>query len=68
MLIFKKIIYKNLLAVGSSAIEVDLKKNGLTLITGQNGCGKCLDPSTKIDIEIKDCSIEKIFLEFMKNR
>ena len=68
MIQFKSIEYKNFLSVGNAPIRLSLDTHPLTLITGKNGAGKCLDKTTKIDIHISDKEVEKIFLEFMKNR
>lgn len=40
MIKFKKIFYKNILAVGNHGIEIDLIKTQTTLISGFNGGGK----------------------------
>lgn len=39
-IIFKKVRYKNFLAVGDRFIEVDLTRSKTTLVTGHNGAGK----------------------------
>lgn len=65
---FKKVTYKNFLAVGNDPMEIILDCNDMTLFCGINGGGKCLDPSTKIDVLIDDSVAEILFNEFMKNR
>jgi DNA repair exonuclease SbcCD ATPase subunit len=40
MIIFKRVSYKNLKAVGNSPVVIDLNKANTTLITGSNGAGK----------------------------
>jgi hypothetical protein len=65
---FKQVSYKNFLSSGNIPIVIPLDTHGMTLIMGKNGSGKCLDPSTEIDVRIDDPEIEKIFEEFMKNR
>lgn len=40
MIKFTKIRWKNFLSTGNAFTEVDLRRHGLTLITGENGAGK----------------------------
>ena len=40
MILFKKIRWKNLLSTGNSFTEIDLNREGSTLIIGENGAGK----------------------------
>jgi len=54
LIIFERVIYKNFLSTGNTPIEIHLNKSPTTCITGKNGCGKCLDGSTVIDIDISD--------------
>ena len=37
------------------------------MISGKNGKGKCLDPSTEIDIEFENSQVEKDFIKFIKS-
>jgi hypothetical protein len=68
MITFHYIKFKNLLSYGNTWTKIELDKNQTTLFLGKNGSGKCLDPTTGIDIEIEDEEIRKIFEEFVKNR
>jgi len=65
---FESITLKNFFSYGAKPTLVDLKKHPLTLITGKNGGGKCLDKNTKLNIIIDNPEIEKIFLDFLKNK
>ena len=40
MIVFNKIRWKNLLSTGNIFTELDLNKNGTTLVIGENGAGK----------------------------
>ena len=61
---FKKIEISNFMAFSDEVFEFD-KHNGLNLVCGKNndilgaknGSGKCLDPKTKISIQIDDDNI-----------
>lgn len=72
---FKSVEGKNFLSFGEKASKIDLK-NGVNSIVGtnydkedsKNGAGKCLDKSTKIEIEIVDLMVQEKFLQFLKSR
>lgn len=68
MIIFKKIRYKNFLSTGNHFSEFDFSTHASTLITGSNGSGKCLHPSTEIDIMFESDELKKQFENFLKNR
>ena len=40
MIVFKKLTYKNFLAVGNNPISIDLTRHKKTLVVGHNGAGK----------------------------
>lgn len=65
MLIFKKILWRNLLSTGSSPNSFELNSHSSTLIAGKNGCGKCLHPTTLIDIEFEDEETRQKFIKFL---
>lgn len=67
-LIFKSIKWKNFLSTGNDFTEINLNSYKSTLIVGENGCGKCLHPSTQISVQAKTEEIDEIFKNFMKNR
>jgi hypothetical protein len=65
MVIFETIRFKNFLSYGNNFTEIELNKDRTTLSTGINGQGKCVHPSTKIDIIFDDPEAEKLFKEFL---
>jgi hypothetical protein len=65
MVIFEKIRFKNFLSYGNTFTEIPLNVERTTLSTGVNGQGKCVHPSTKIDIIFDDPATEKLFKEFL---
>jgi hypothetical protein len=74
MTIFEKIRYKNILSIGNTAVEVNLKEFSTNVILGKNngvgksnGCGKCLRGSTEIDIEFSDEETKRKFLAFLSD-
>lgn len=64
MIIFKKLRYQNLLSTGNQFTELDLNRSRSTLIVGENGAGKCVDPSTQIEVQMDD-EIYKKYIEFL---
>jgi ABC-type lipoprotein export system ATPase subunit len=62
--------FKNFNSYGNVEQELnfDTKEGMLYLLHGQSGIGKCLDPSTKLEINIKDDIVRNQFLEFLKNK
>lgn len=73
---FKKIEIHNFMSFSDETFDFSENK-GMNLICGKNndipghsstnGCGKCLDPTTNINIEFSDDIIYNDFLEFLKN-
>jgi len=55
----EKIRIRNFKSIGGKWEEIEIGKNGLTLIAGSNGFGKCLDHSTKLNICVNDNIKEK---------
>jgi hypothetical protein len=68
LICFKKVKWKNFLSYGNYWTEVDLTQSPTTLISGQNGQGKCVRKLTEIDISIEDPAVKQKFEEFLKNR
>ena len=62
---FKVIRWKNLLSTGSQFTEISLDRSSTTLIVGENGAGKCVHPSTEIDIKFENADVEAAFREFL---
>ena len=60
MIKFTSVKSKNFFSIGSTPIEIPLNRDKTTLISGGNGHGKCLFPSTKLNIKMTD----KIYNEF----
>ncbi len=44
------------------------KSSNLFLLYGLNGSGKCLCPSTELEVKIEDDEIRQKFLQFLKNK
>jgi hypothetical protein len=63
---FKKLCFKNILSYGSNLQEIDFK-SGLNLVSGKNGHGKCLEKSTKINVNAEPFIIEKL-VSFIKDK
>jgi hypothetical protein len=59
---------KNFLSLGNHFQAYDLTSSKFTLIIGHNGSGKCLDPSTEIEIEFDSKEVELAYLEFIANQ
>lgn len=59
-----QIKFMNFMSYQEEAIY--MPENGVVLINGQNGRGKCVDGSTEIDISFPDKNIEELFLNFLK--
>ena len=68
MLLFKYIRYKNILSFGDNWTHIQLDRHKTTLIQGKNGGGKCLDPSTIIEVRILDSNLNDLFEKFLQNR
>jgi hypothetical protein len=60
---FKKITFQNILSFGANSTEFDFEQ-GVNLISGKNGSGKCLDKNTMIKVQME----EKIFEKYIKNK
>jgi predicted ATP-binding protein involved in virulence len=65
---FKTLRYKNVLSTGNVFTEIKLDQHRTTLISGQNGSGKCVRGSTEVDIDFADEDIKEKFEEFLKSR
>jgi len=65
MIIFRKITYRNFLSVGNNPVEIDLAKNKTTLMIGANGEGKCLHPSTIVNVKAKSEKVQKDLSSFL---
>ena len=59
------IIFKNLGSYGNNLTEVNMQQ-GLNLVVGHNGAGKCVDPDTLIEVEIEEEEIFKILKAIKK--
>jgi len=66
MIIFHKIKYKNFLSSGNKFIKIDLDKNPTTAVSGINGVGKCLHPSTEVEIRFLSKEAEDAFKKFIE--
>ena len=66
MIKLQKVRWKNFLSTGNQFTEVQLDDCNTTLICGENGSGKCLDPLTTIDIKFKNKATQKKFEKFLK--
>lgn len=55
---FLEVSYSNFLSYGAKTTTFKLKQ-GMNLITGTNGCGKCLSKETKIKVKIPDNLYDK---------
>jgi len=64
---FNKLTFKNINSYGNKLTTFNFE-NGLNLIAGSNGKGKCLDPNTEIEIEIDEITILNKFNKFNKNK
>jgi predicted ATPase len=65
MIVFEKVRYKNVLSTGNQFTEILLNRSPTTLIIGENGSGKCLEKTTKVDIEFIDKETEEKFKKFL---
>lgn len=63
-LIFTKLRWKNFLSTGNIFTELDLDKHSTVLISGINGSGKCVHPSTSIEVRM-DEETRKKYEEFL---
>ncbi len=68
MIIFESVKWKNFLSYGNYWTEVKFTDAPTTLISGKNGCGKCVRKLTEIEISIEDPVIKQKFEEFLKNK
>lgn len=64
MIYIKTLKWKNFLSTGNVFTELDLHTKDTTLITGKNGEGKCVDPTTQIEIRFDNVEIEEKFKKF----
>jgi hypothetical protein len=65
MIIFKSITARNFLSYGNVPTTIRLDQSKNTLVIGTNGCGKCVDKKTNIDIQFSDKETEELFLKFL---
>lgn len=71
-LVFKKMHIDNFMSFDKEVFDFQ-ESNGICLITGvnkdvpgsKNGCGKCVDKDTLIDISFDDPNVRKKFEEFI---
>ena len=63
MIKFKELELKNFISVGDNPITLKLDRSPTTLITGNNGVGKCVHPDTVIliDFDESDEFLKKFF-------
>lgn len=66
MIVFHKIRWKNILSTGNIFTEINLTASKNSLIVGTNGSGKCLHPSTKVDVFVDDKDVEHKLNSFLK--
>ena len=59
-MLISEITLRNFKSYGNNkqTLKLNTEKGDLILIVGKNGSGKCVDPSTEIEIEIDFNSIE----------
>jgi len=58
--------FRNIRAYGNNFQELKFSDTGsLNIIVGNNGFGKCVCPTTEIDVEILDFEILKEFEKFV---
>jgi len=62
---FTKVKWKNLLSYGNSFAEYEFK-NGLDIITGVNGAGKCLRKNTVITVQTENKDIEATLKDYIE--
>jgi len=61
--------FKNFASYGNKMQEIEFDESGkFYLVVGDNGSGKCLHSSTKIEISIEDIDIFKKFKEFLEQK
>lgn len=62
--------YKNIGSYGNRNHRIEFNQNNsdLILIQGKNGNGKCLDPSTEIEIDFLNEKTKKSIVSFINNK
>ena len=62
--------FKNIGSYGNRMHRIDFADttSELIMINGKNGNGKCLDPSTEIEIDFLDEKSKKAILSFINNK
>jgi hypothetical protein len=55
---FKKLTFKNLLSFGATPTTIEFE-NGVNLISGVNGSGKCVCKKTNIKVQMDEKIYEK---------
>jgi hypothetical protein len=66
MVKFKNVRYKNFLSYGNAFTEIWLDYKPTTVLIGESGSGKCVDPLTEIEILIEDKKVLKDFRKMKK--
>jgi DNA repair exonuclease SbcCD ATPase subunit len=64
LIIFRNLRYKNILSTGNTFTELSLDKHSTTLITGNNGGGKCLEKTTLVNVLSEDKDVETKLKKF----
>ena len=64
----KSISIKNFLSYGERPIIYQFDRHQMMLVTAKNGSGKCVDKSTKIDVQLQDEETHKKFIEFINKQ
>lgn len=62
---FHYVKFKNLMSYGNVETSVVLDQHKHTIFTAKNGMGKCVHPSTEIEIMFDDPKIEEKFKDFL---
>lgn len=63
-MIFHAVRLKNFLSYGNNITEFKLDDSQVSVITGENGKGKCLDKTTEIHVKFENDRTREKFLNF----
>jgi hypothetical protein len=64
---FESLKFRNIRAYGNNLQELKFPEDGsLNIIVGGNGFGKCVSPTTEIEVEILDSRIREEFEKYIK--
>jgi hypothetical protein len=66
-MLIQKIRWKNLLSYGNNWNEYNFE-NGVDIVFGENGQGKCISRFSKINIKIENEETKKKFEEFLQRK